>query len=94
MMGYQATTTELILDALAVAEESDCPFEELMSACSGLTCNQIVVELDRLSREGHIGLSHDKPGIYRVRLSKPSSAVSTVMGRRGFVESDGRVLHG
>ena len=93
-MGHQATTTELILDALAVAEESGCPFEELISACSGLTWNQIFLEVNRLSREGHIGLSHDKPGIYRVRLSKPSSAVSTVMDRRGFVESDGRVLHG
>ena len=75
-MARKATTTELILDTLADAKASGCSLEELISACSGLTWNQVFLEVDRLSRDSVVLLTHDKPGVYCVRLSKPSSTTS------------------
>jgi hypothetical protein len=72
-MARQATTAELILEALAVAEVSGCSFEQLMSACPGLSWNQIFLEVDRLSRDSRVQLSHEKSGVYRIRLHESST---------------------
>lgn len=80
-MARKATTTEVILDALAVAGR-ECSFEELMSTCPGLTWNQIFLEVDRLTRDNLVQLSHDKHGVYCVRLPKASSSALAVMGER------------
>ncbi len=52
-------------------------FEELITVCPGLTWNQIFSEVNRLSREGRVQLSQEKPGIYRVRLAKPATFTPT-----------------
>ncbi len=67
-MAVQATTAELILEALAIAQTAECSFEQLINACPGLDWNQIFLEVDRLSREGRIHLRQDKPGLYRIRM--------------------------
>ena len=73
-MARKATAEELILEALAVAPRTGCLFEQIVTVCPGLTWNQIFSEVDRLSREGRVHLSQEKPGVYRVRSPKSASA--------------------
>jgi len=80
-MARKATAEELILEALAVTQGTGCLFEQLITVCPGLFWNQIFSEVDRLSREGRVQLSQEKPGVYRVRLPKPAS--STPAGSSG-----------
>jgi hypothetical protein len=82
-MALKATAAELIMEALAVAQGIGCTLEQLIGACPGFTWNEIFLEVDRLSRAGHVQLSQDKPGVYRIRLPKPPSSTSTPMGGRG-----------
>lgn len=55
-------------------------FEQLVGTCPGLTWNQIFLEVDRLSRAGHVQLSQAKPGGYCIRLAKPPISTSATMG--------------
>ena len=55
----------------AVAESPGCLLEELVSACPGLTWNQIFFEVDRLSRTGQVQLAQAGVGAYAVRLPIP-----------------------
>jgi hypothetical protein len=79
-MARTVTRAEVILEVLAVAEASSCSFEQLMTICPGLTWNQIFLEVDRLNRDSRLHLSLDKPGVYRIRLRKPSSSTSAPTG--------------
>lgn len=79
-MARKATAEELILEALAVAPGTGCLFEQIVTACPGLTWNQIFYEVDRLSREGRVQLSQEKPGVYRVRSPKPVSSTPAGSG--------------
>ncbi len=81
-MARKGATTELILDALTSAKAGGCSLEELMSACSGLTWNQVFLEVDRLSRDNVVMLTHNKPGVYCVRLPKSLNSASAAADRR------------
>ncbi|MFO0700733.1 MAG: hypothetical protein U0236_16045 [Nitrospira sp.] len=75
-MARQATTAELIVEALATDEAKGCSFEELLTACPGLTWNQVFFEVDRLSRDSRIQLNHEKPGGYCIRLPRLSCSTA------------------
>lgn len=79
-MARKATAAELIMEALAVAQGTGCLFEQLITACPVLSWNQIFSEVDRMSREGRVQLSQEKPGVYRVRLAKPGSSTPAGSG--------------
>jgi hypothetical protein len=49
-----------------LARSNGCLLEEIVHECSGLTWNQIFLELDRLSRTGEIRLRLRGPGQYVV----------------------------
>jgi hypothetical protein len=82
IVAAHATTAELILEALAIAETTGCSFEQLISACPGLGWNQIFLEVDRLSREGSVHLRQDRPGLYRIRLPKQLEPAAIAMSGR------------
>jgi hypothetical protein len=73
-MAVPATTAEMVLEALAIAEATGCSFEQLISACPGLGWNLVFLEVDRLSREDRVHLRQVKPGLYRIRLPKTVGA--------------------
>jgi hypothetical protein len=79
-MARKATVEEVLMEALGMAQGTSCLFEQLITVCPGLTWNQIFYEVDRLSREGRVQLSQEKPGVYRVRLPKPASATPAGSG--------------
>jgi len=81
-MARKATTAELIMEVLAVAQGRGCSFEELIGVCPYLSWNQIFSEVDRLSREGWVQLSQEKPGIYRVRLARSAGSAPASSGGR------------
>jgi hypothetical protein len=56
--------TEQILDVLA--QSPGLLIEELAWACPALTWNQVFLEVDRLSRAGHLELKAEGPGLYSV----------------------------
>lgn len=87
-MARKATAAEAIMEALAVAQGNGCLFEQLIGACPGLTWNQIFLEVDRLSREGRVRISQDKPGVYRVRVAKPPDCASAGSGGNGAVQRE------
>jgi hypothetical protein len=47
-----------------IVRKLGCAMEELLIECPNLTWNQIFIELDRLSRLGHIKLVLKGPGQY------------------------------
>ncbi len=69
-MARKAATAELIMEALVGDQGTGCFFEQLIATYPELSWNQIFSEVDRLSREGRVLLSQEKPGIYRVRLAR------------------------
>lgn len=81
-MARKATPEELILEGLAVTQGTGCLFEQLVTVCPGLSWNQIFSEVDRLSREGRVQLSQEKPGIYRVRLARSAGSAPAGSGGR------------
>ena len=56
----------------AVAESPGCLLEELVSACPGLTWNQVFFAVDRLSRTGQVQLTRTGVVTYAVRLPTPA----------------------
>jgi len=54
----------------AVSQSPGCTVEELVMACSGLSWNQVFLEVDRLSRCGEIYLRLESPGLYSVRPAR------------------------
>ncbi|CAE6796933.1 hypothetical protein [Nitrospira defluvii] len=69
-MEQASTSSDRIIHA--VAESPGCLLEELVSACPGLTWNQIFFEVDRLSRTGQVQLMRTGAGTYAVRLPTPA----------------------
>ena len=55
----------------AVAESPGCLLDDLVSACPGLTWNQVFFAVDRLSRIGQVQLVRAGVGQYAVRLLSP-----------------------
>ncbi len=76
-MARKAGVEEVLMEVLAVAQETGCTIEELLSVCQDLTWNQIFYVVDRLSREGRVQLSQAGSGTYRVRVSRCSSVIKT-----------------
>lgn len=66
-MEQASTSSDRIIHA--VAESPGCLLDELVSACSGLTWNQVFLAVDRLSRTGRVQLTRAGVGKYAVRLS-------------------------
>lgn len=66
----------------AVAESPGCLLEELVSACPGLTWNQVFFEVDRLSRAGQVQLTRTGAGTYAVRLPLPAPQLANALSVR------------
>ena len=63
--------TELTHRVLRVMHRrKECAIEELMQECSSYTWNQVLLEIDRLSRSGELCLLYKKDGDYAVRLPR------------------------
>jgi len=73
-MSGTITPTTQIMEALGHAGE--CPVEDLLSRCPGLTWNQLFLELDRLSRTGEVHLWSRGSGQYIVSVRGQSPAAS------------------
>jgi hypothetical protein len=67
----RAGHTELTDRVLTVIRQmEECDIEQLMKACSRYTSNQVLVEVDRLSRTGEVRLIYKEGGDYAVRLPR------------------------
>ncbi|MDP2382048.1 MAG: hypothetical protein Q8N00_04530 [Nitrospirota bacterium] len=64
-MAMSSATTTAILDVMT--RSSGCNLEDIVSNCRGLTWNQVFLEVDRLSRDGQVCLTQQRPGSYIVR---------------------------
>ena len=63
--------TELTHRVLRVMHRrKECAIEELMQECSSYAWNQVLLEIDRLSRSGELCLLYKKDGDYAVRLPR------------------------
>lgn len=60
-----------------IMRSNRCPLEEVISRCPNLTWNQVFLEVDRLSRSGHLRLTMTAPGVYAVELAQPTSAIAS-----------------
>ena len=65
-MARNATSVDLIMEA--VAYHPGFSLDELVTVCPTLTWNQIFLEVDRLSRAGHLRLLLMGPGRYAVEV--------------------------
>jgi len=64
--------TELSEKVLSVIRRrQECDIDELMRACASHTWNQVLFEIDRLSRTGELSLVYKKGGEYAVRFLPP-----------------------
>ena len=61
-----AEVTLRILDILR--QRNECTMDELLQTCAPYTWNVVFLEVDRLSRSGHVRLLYRKDGAYAVRL--------------------------
>jgi len=71
-MARSATSVNLIMKA--IAHHPGCGLDELVTICPDLTWNQVFLEVDRLSRTGHLRLFLIRPGCYAVEA--PPDALS------------------
>ncbi len=60
--------TELIVAVTSQVRE--CPMEDVQAALPGCTWNQILSEVDRMSRTGLLRLTKGENGSYRIRLAE------------------------
>ncbi|WHZ21757.1 MAG: hypothetical protein OJF47_000869 [Nitrospira sp.] len=65
-MAQRVTSADLIRKALS--QHPGCSMDELVTVCPTLTWNQIFLEVDRLSRAGHLRLMLSGPGRYTLVL--------------------------
>lgn len=65
-MARIVTRADLIRKALA--QHPGCSLDELVAVCPTLTWNQIFLEVDRLSRAGHLRLALVGPGRYLLAI--------------------------
>ncbi|GAB1721922.1 MAG: hypothetical protein NTNFB01_08180 [Nitrospira sp.] len=66
------SVTLTILDAFDHMQQ--CDLDMLVEACPTLTWNQVFSEVDRLSRMGHLRLSHLGQGRYTIERPQPVAA--------------------
>lgn len=59
------TTRQAVMDV--VLRSPGCNIEDIVHECSGLTWNQVFLEIDQLSREGNVVLKLQQPGHYSVQ---------------------------
>jgi hypothetical protein len=55
-----------ILDV--AARDPECSIDDVMRLCPDLTWNQVFLDVDRLSREGHVRLRYCARGIYTIEV--------------------------
>mgnify|MGYP001579545235 CR=1 FL=1 len=65
-MARSVTPADLIVET--IAHHPGCCLDDLVRVCPELTWNQIFLEVDRLSRAGHLRLALIGPGRYAVEL--------------------------
>jgi hypothetical protein len=53
-----------------IRRREECDMDELLSACSRYSWNQVFFEVDRLSGTGELSLIYKKGGEYAVRLPR------------------------
>ncbi len=63
-MGTHRKVQSRVLDA--ILRDPGCDFDQLVVECSDLTWNQVFLEVDRLSRSGHVALRRQGPGRYSI----------------------------
>lgn len=73
-MTLSSTNTKQILDV--IARSPGCNLEDIVFECLGLTWNQVFLEVDRLSREGQVCLTQQRPGYYIVTQPTASKDLS------------------
>lgn len=61
----QTATTQAVMDI--VLRSPGCDLEDIVHDCPGLTCNQVFLEIDRLSRDGEVILKVQQPRHYSVK---------------------------
>ncbi len=73
-MSQSAAVSARILDL--VSRAPGCQLDELVLVCSDLTWNQVFLEIDRLSRVGHVRLRSAGRGVYTVWLPEKPTTIS------------------
>lgn len=73
-MARSVTPAELIMET--IAHRLGCGLDELVTVCPTLTWNQIFLEVDRLSRAGHLRLALVGPGRYLLAIPTEGSCAS------------------
>ncbi|MDO8356161.1 MAG: hypothetical protein Q7U76_07215 [Nitrospirota bacterium] len=63
-MTVPSATTTTILNV--IARSPGCNLEDIVFNCRGLTWNQVFLEVDRLSRDGQVCLTQQRPSYYIV----------------------------
>ena len=74
-MSNHTDPTRTVMKMVSASPTSD--LEDVVAACGNLTWNQVFLELDRLSRSGHIALKQIHPGRYRVLPAHGVRPIST-----------------
>lgn len=73
-MSQSTAVADRILDV--VSQAPGCRLDELEFACSDLTWNQIFLEIDRMSRMGHVWLQSAGRGLYTIWLPEKPRDIS------------------
>ncbi|MEP7153573.1 MAG: hypothetical protein ABI856_17875 [Nitrospira sp.] len=66
-MSYQLDTTHRLLEVLV--QSPGTALDEIVVECPDLTWNQVLLAIDRVSREGVLKLAPNGEGRYTIRLS-------------------------
>ena len=76
---------------LVVAQRESCTLDELLLTLSDFTFNQVLISVDRLSREGRVNLRRPTQFTYRISrlLSEPRTQPHTEDSRGGFTQRPG-----
>lgn len=81
---------------LVVAERESCTLDELLLTLSNFTFNQVLISVDRLSREGRVALRRPTQFTYLIShlLSEPRSQPHTEDSKEGHTHSHGLNVRG
>lgn len=63
-MSNHTENARTVMEMVSATPTSD--LEDVIAGCYDLTWNQVFLEIDRLSRSGHIVLKQIHPGRYRI----------------------------
>ena len=81
-MARSATPADLIVET--IAHHPGCGLDDLVTLCPEFTWNQVFLEVDRLSRAGHLRLALIGPGRYAVEVP-PNAGLRMRRSREGPV---------